>query len=65
VHFLENFFLRRTSCTRTFAIAGAFLVGFQKRPAIFAWSEIVALFFDVKLVAPQKIKNCAACCMSR
>jgi hypothetical protein len=42
VHFLENFFLRRTSCTRTFAIAGAFLVGFQKRPAIFAWSEIVA-----------------------
>jgi hypothetical protein len=45
--------LRRTSGARTFAIAGAFLVGFQKRPAIFAWSEMVALLFDVKLVAPQ------------
>jgi len=56
--------LRHTACTRTFAIAGAFLVDSQKRPAIFAWSEglseivvIAALVFDVKLVAPQEIKK--------
>jgi hypothetical protein len=41
----------------------------QERPAIFAWSEVagemVALFFDVKLVAPRETKDFAACCTGR
>jgi hypothetical protein len=53
--------LHRTSCARTFAIAGAFLVSFAKNARQFSLGvnlgEIVALFFDVKLVVAQETEN--------